>query len=45
VKAPAHGNACIDDNCLVELVVAAAPNGCTHIDIADSRSHRSEFFE
>jgi hypothetical protein len=29
----------------VELVVAAAPNGCTHIDIADSRSHRSEFFE
>jgi hypothetical protein len=29
----------------VELVVAAAPNGRSHIDIADRRRHRPEFFE
>jgi hypothetical protein len=29
----------------VELVVAAAPNGRSHIDTADRRRHRPEFFE
>jgi hypothetical protein len=29
----------------VELVVTAAPNGCSHIDIADWWSHCSKFFE
>jgi hypothetical protein len=29
----------------VELIVAAAPNGYSHIDIADRRRHRSDFLE
>ena len=29
----------------IALVVAAAPNGCSYVDIAERRRHRSEFIE